>query len=83
MKALITALALLTLVAGPTFAQSVYSDEQGTAHNVSLVELRLRRQRLLIAEKLQSATRQRFLIGVRCEVIPGMRPALCRPHPVS
>ena len=35
MKALITALALLTLVAGPTFAQSVYSDEQGTAHNVS------------------------------------------------
>jgi hypothetical protein len=35
MKALITALALLTLVAGPTFAQSAYSGEQGTAHNVS------------------------------------------------
>jgi hypothetical protein len=35
MKALITAFALLTLIAGPTFAQSAYSDEQGAAHNVS------------------------------------------------
>ena len=40
MKAFITALALLTLVSGSTFAQSAfaqsaYSGEQGVAHNVS------------------------------------------------
>jgi hypothetical protein len=35
MKAIVTALALLTLIAGPTFAQSAYSGEQAPAHNVS------------------------------------------------
>jgi hypothetical protein len=35
MKAFITALALLTLVAGQTFAQSAYAGEQPVAHNVS------------------------------------------------
>jgi hypothetical protein len=35
MKAFIAALALLTLVAGQTFAQSAYAGEQGVAHNVS------------------------------------------------
>ena len=35
MKAFITALALLTMIAGPTFAQSAYSGEQPVAHNVS------------------------------------------------
>jgi hypothetical protein len=35
MKALITALALLTVIAGPTFAQSAYSNEQPPAHFVS------------------------------------------------
>jgi hypothetical protein len=35
MKAIVTALALFTLIAGPTFVQSAYAGEQGPAYNVS------------------------------------------------